>query len=83
MPEFRTYTVKLTPIEGGGYCVFVPALPGCVTEGHSFEHALDMAKEAIEGYLAVLIEDGDPIPEEPARSEPILVGVHVAMPAVR
>lgn len=28
----RTYTIVLEPAEEGGYNVWVPALPGCVTQ---------------------------------------------------
>lgn len=44
--------------------VSVPALPGCNTEGDTLEEALANAKEAIELYLEVLKERGEPIPEE-------------------
>lgn len=59
-----TYTVVLWSEEVGGYSVQVPALPGCWTQGETVEEALDMAREAIGGYLAVLAEDGDPLPVE-------------------
>ena len=32
----------------GGYTVNVPSLPGCVTYGDNIEHAIEMAREAIE-----------------------------------
>ncbi|MFM8835204.1 MAG: type II toxin-antitoxin system HicB family antitoxin [Cytophagales bacterium] len=48
----------------GGFTVTVPALPGCVTYGENLDHALSMAKEAIEGYVAVLKENNDPIPDD-------------------
>jgi len=66
-----TYTVVLVPAEEGGYTVLVPALPGCVTEGDTLGEALLMVEDAISGYLVVLREDGDPIPEE---TGPITVG---------
>ncbi|MBI4022772.1 type II toxin-antitoxin system HicB family antitoxin [Candidatus Berkelbacteria bacterium] len=59
----RRYTVFVEP-ETGGYVATVPALPGCVTQGESLDDALLQAKDAIEGYLAVLKADGDPIPSE-------------------
>jgi len=59
-----TYTVVLLPAEEGGYTVVVPALPGCVTEGDTLTEALLMAEDAIRGYVAVLVEDGDPVPVE-------------------
>lgn len=35
----------------GGYSVWVPDLPGCASQGETFEEALSMIKEAIELYL--------------------------------
>ena len=37
--------------EEGGYTVFVPSLPGCISEGNNKEEALANIKEAIELYL--------------------------------
>ena len=51
----RTYRIILTQEPEGGYTVVVPALPGCITYGDNVNHAIDMAKEAIEGYLEVTI----------------------------
>ena len=58
------YTAIFEPAEEGGYIVHIPSLPGCVTQGDTFEEAKRMAKDAIKGYIAVLQEDGDPIPVE-------------------
>lgn len=35
----------------GGYSVWVPDLPGCASQGETFEEALKMIKEAIALYL--------------------------------
>lgn len=43
--------VVLEPAEEGGYTVFVPSLPGCISEGNTLEEALQNIKEAIELYL--------------------------------
>ena len=51
-----TYRLILTQEPERGYTVVVPALPGCITYGDNVNHAIDMAKEAIEGYLEVLKE---------------------------
>jgi len=51
----RTYRIILTQEPEGGYTVVVPTLPGCITYGDNVNHAIDMAKEAIEGYLEVTI----------------------------
>lgn len=59
-----TYRVLLNEEPEGGFTVTVSALPGCVTYGEDLDHALSMAKEAIEGYVAVLKENNDPIPDD-------------------
>lgn len=70
------YSIVLDPWPGEvGFTVTVPALPGCVTQGHSQEEALERAREAIRAHLEGLVADGLPIPEE--RERPILVEVDV------
>ena len=66
MEEAKTfsYRVLLETAEEGGYVVSVPALPGCLTQGETYEEAIEMAKDAIAGYLNSLIKHGDPIPVE-------------------
>ncbi len=39
------YRVVIEPAEEGGYNVFVPALPGCLTQGETYEEALAMSKK--------------------------------------
>jgi predicted RNase H-like HicB family nuclease len=48
------FTVILEECEEGGYTVTCPALPGCVTEGDTYEEALQNAREAIAGYLEAM-----------------------------
>jgi len=60
----RTYRIVLRKEPEGAYKAFVPSLPGCITCGDSVEQALEMAKEAIEGYIAVLQEEGEPVPDD-------------------
>jgi predicted RNase H-like HicB family nuclease len=45
------FKVILELAEEGGYVVYVPSLPGCISEGDSKEEALKNIKEAIELYL--------------------------------
>jgi len=61
--EVLRYNALFEPAEEGGYVVTIPKLPGLVTEGDTFEEAMDMAKDAIIGYLKVLKEAGEEIPE--------------------
>ena len=58
------YTVVFEPAEEGGYTVTVPSLPGCISEGDTFEEALANIKEAIEAYLESIYKHGEEIPEE-------------------
>lgn len=58
------YTVLITPDVTGGYVVTCPALPGLVTQGETLEEARANAAEAIDLYLEVLLEDGEPIPAD-------------------
>jgi predicted RNase H-like HicB family nuclease len=59
---------------GDGFWVAeCPSLPGCISQGVSKEEALANIKEAIEGYVAVLQEDGLPVPEDHFDAEVIAV----------
>jgi len=58
------YTVIFEPAEEGGFVVSVPALPGCASQGETFEEATEMIKDAIRGYLEVLKEEKQEIPKE-------------------
>jgi predicted RNase H-like HicB family nuclease len=40
----------------GGFCVSVPALPGCFSQGDNFEEALVNTREAIALYQEVMAE---------------------------
>jgi antitoxin HicB len=54
-----TYRILLNEEPEGGFTVTVPALSGCVTYGENLDEAMSMAKEAIEGYILVLKENGE------------------------
>ena len=43
--------VVLEASEDGGFTVYVPSLPGCISEGDSREEAMANIREAIELYL--------------------------------
>ena len=73
------YTVIFEPAEEGGYIVSVPVLPGCTTQGETFEESTNMIKDAIQGYLSVLKEEGEEIPHE--QPEVVITKVTVDNPA--
>jgi len=59
------YTVLIERDQDEGvYVVTVPALPGCVTQGSTFEQARERAREAISGHVAALRDLGQPVPVE-------------------
>ena len=60
----RTYRIVLRKEPEGTYTAFVPSLPGCITWGETVEHALEMVKDAIEGYITVLKDEGEPVPDD-------------------
>lgn len=49
--------VVLEPSPEGGYTVYVPSLPGCISEGESPEDALANIREAIELSLEPVDDD--------------------------
>lgn len=41
----------------GGYWAEVPSIPGCATQGESFEELLSNLYDAVEGCLSVDVQD--------------------------
>lgn len=56
--------VILYPGEDGYWVVECPSLPGCISQGKTKEESIANIKEAIDGYIAVLQDDGLPVPPE-------------------
>ena len=54
MYEFDTIIIE---DESGGYVAFVPALPGCHTQGDTLQELMENVKEAVELYLETLTEE--------------------------
>ena len=50
--------------EDGFWVAEVPSLPGCNSQGKTREEALANIRDAVEGYIEALKQDGLPIPEE-------------------
>ncbi|MDD2388765.1 MAG: type II toxin-antitoxin system HicB family antitoxin [Desulfobacterales bacterium] len=49
--------IVLEPSDEGGYTVYVPGLPGCISEGNTRKEAMINIKEAIELYLEPVEDD--------------------------
>ncbi|HEY4475172.1 MAG TPA: type II toxin-antitoxin system HicB family antitoxin [Candidatus Paceibacterota bacterium] len=59
------YTAVFEPDKkSGGFTVTIPALPGCISEGDTFEEALKNIKEAAILYLETAREENQEIPAE-------------------
>ena len=65
--------IILYPGEDDYWVAECPSLPGCVSQGQTREEAILNIREAIQGYIAALEEDGIQVPEE--RFQAILVAV--------
>ena len=78
--ENVSYLIVLEPADEGGYTVTVPALPPVVTEGDTYEEAIEMAKDAIGLYLKSLVDAGLSIPVEKPPVDRTSVLVQIASP---
>lgn len=58
MTEAREIELIFEPLEGGGYHVYAPDLPGLHTQGEDIEDASRNAEEALALYVEGLREDG-------------------------
>lgn len=77
--QLSTYTAVFEPAPEGGYTVTVPALPGCISEGETFEEAYKNIREATELYL----EELRPRPKTSAapRDLPVVAPIQVSVPS--
>jgi antitoxin HicB len=58
------YTIEvIRDEEGGGWVARVVELPGCITQGDTFEELGEMIQDAMRGWIEIALEDGIPVPE--------------------
>ncbi|MBN1856903.1 MAG: type II toxin-antitoxin system HicB family antitoxin [Dehalococcoidia bacterium] len=57
------YRIVMEPQPEGGYTVYVPALPGCISEGDSRTEAIANIREAIAAYTESIAERNLPTPQ--------------------
>ena len=65
--------VVVYPGEDGYWVAECPSLPGCISQGQTKQEAIVNIKEAIEGYVAALKDDGLPVPDD--KFEALVVAV--------
>ena len=61
-PKNLSYSIFYEQDPGGDFVAFVPALPGCHTQGRTQEEIERNVNEAIELYLESLAAHNEPIP---------------------
>ncbi len=64
------FTVVIQKAEEGGFWAEVPALPGCYSQGETVEETMENIREAIEGHVEALRQEGQGIPLE----EDLIIG---------
>jgi len=58
-----TYLAVFETDENPGIGVYFPDVPGCVSMGNNFDHAVQMAKEALSLHIYGIEKDGEVLPE--------------------
>jgi antitoxin HicB len=68
--KHRDYMIIIEPAttaDGGGFLAFAPDLPGCMSDGDTYEQAAHNIAGAIESWIEAATEMGRPIPNPTAR----------------
>ena len=64
------FTVVIQKAEEEGFWAEVPMLPGCYSQGETVEETLENIREAIEGHMEALRQEGQAVPPE----EDLIIG---------
>ncbi len=56
--------VIIVPAEEGGYVASCPSLPGCHSQGETWEETLANIKDAIDLYIEDMVANGEEVPED-------------------
>ena len=60
--HMANYIALLRKDRRSDYGVEFPDFPGCISAGSTLDEARHMAEEALNAHIALMVEDGDPIP---------------------
>ena len=58
------FEVEIEQDVDGRWGADVPLLPGCNAWGYTREEALEALQEVTQAFVEIMLEDGDPLPEE-------------------
>lgn len=59
----RYYIALIHKERGSDFGVSFPDFPGCVSAGATLEEAVSMGREALEGHVGLMADEGVPVPE--------------------
>jgi predicted RNase H-like HicB family nuclease len=71
------FQIILKPEKEGGYTVYVPELPGCITYGKTIDESYLMAKDAIKAYLFSLKKHKEKISLYPNKTKPLITTLEI------
>ena len=57
------YKMVIYPASEGGYVAEIPDLPGCLTQGDSWQDIFEMIQDAKAALIDIALQDGTKIPE--------------------
>jgi predicted RNase H-like HicB family nuclease len=63
MSDAVFYIALIHKDSGSDFGVSFPDFPGCVSAGETLAEAAAMAREALEGHVALMIDEGEAVPE--------------------
>ncbi|GHU04622.1 HicB family protein [Alphaproteobacteria bacterium] len=75
----RAYPAIIDKDENSDYGISFPDFPGCVSAGDTPEEAIAMGAEALAGHVALMVKDGDALPE-PSLVENIVLDDDLPVP---
>ena len=69
-----TYLAVFETDDNPGISVYFPDVPGCATYGENFDHAMQMAKEALALHIYGMEKDSEALPERTDKIPNITAG---------
>ncbi len=64
------YPAVLRPEDEGGYSIWIPDLPGCISQGETIPEAVEMIQEAMELYISYSYEKNN-LPKPPSNPQDV------------